>query len=401
MGNIGVNSKGETYAGTVVTDSMNFMLNPYFSFKGKMEVNASTKKVYFEGGYRTIHDCYTLKNGWVELFASLDPKNIVIPVPAVPENTGNGKLRVSIFYSLTENTVKPGFFSKAENITDPDIFHADGFISYFPSLTEYRVCDTSKLRNPSITGNMLTLNTSRCMLSGEGKMELAGNLGKLNMKSAGRISYFSLVDSTALNVLSALDFFFSDDAMKILAEALNASSAKGIDVSGINYTRSLREFTGQQEADKILAELSLYGQYKKFPEVLDHTLVLTQMQMSWNKDLRSFVSMGPIGISNIGKISINKQVNGYVEIGKRRNGDIINIYLEPDENQWYYFAYANGTMQVISSNKLFNDKLVGLKEDQRTLKSEKGGPKYQFIVGTLDKKASFLRKMKQAAGGEE
>jgi hypothetical protein len=401
MDNIGVNSKGETYAGTVITDSMNFMLNPYFRFKGKMRVDAAAKKINFEGGYKLIHDCYTLKYEWVELFASLDPKNIVIPVPAVPENTGNGKLRVSIYYSLTETTLKPGFFAKAENITDPDIFHADGFISYFPSLTEYRVCDTSKLRNPSITGNMLSLNTSRCMLSGEGKMELANNLGKVSMKSAGRIYYYSLLDSTALNVLSALDFFFSDDAMKILAEALNASSSKGLDVTGINYTRSLREFTGQQEADKILAELSLYGQYRKFPEVLDHTLVLTQLQMSWSKDLRSFISTGPIGVSNIGKISVNKQVKGYVEIGKRRSGDIINIYLEPDENLWYFFYYASGTMQVISSDKSFNDKLIGLKEQQRVIKGEKGESNYQFIIGLADKKATFLRKMKQATGGEE
>ena len=238
------------------------------------------------------------------------------------------------------------------------------------------------------------------MLTGEGQMQIATNLGQLGMKSAGEISYFSLVDSTSLNVLSAFDFFFPDEALKVFADAVNASESKGIDISGLNYTRSLREFVGQQEADKMLTELSLYGQYRKFPEILNHTLILTGLQMSWNKDLRSFISKGPIGINNMGKTAVNKKVKGYVEIGKRRSGDIINLYFEPEENQWYFFSYSNGTMQVLSSNSAFNDKLSGLKESERVIKGEKGKPNYQFILGTGEKKATFLRKMKQAAGNE-
>ena len=248
-----------------------------------------------------------------------------------------------------------------------------------------------------LTGNMLSLNTSRCLLTGQGQMQIAANLGMVQMNSAGEINYYSLVDSTSLNVLSAIDFYFSADALKLFADALTASEAKGIDVSGLSYTRSLREFAGQEEADKILTELSLYGQFRKFPAALDHTIVLTGLQMSWNKNLRSFISKGPIGISNLGRQAVNRLVNGYAEVGKRRAGDVINLYFEPDENQWYFFTYSNGTMQVLSSNKDFNDKIAGLKEDQRIIKGEKGKTTYQYILGTSEKKAAFLRKMKQAA----
>jgi len=334
----------------------------------------------------------------VKLKAQLDSKNIVIPVAEMTENTGSGKLRVSIYYSTTENTVMPGFFSKAENITDPDIIKSGGYVTYFPKTSEYWVADSTIFRNQMLPGNKLILNTSRCILSGIGQLQVATNLGRLQMKSAGEINYYSITDSTSINMLSALDFFFQEDALKVLADALNASTAKGIDVSATSYTRALREFVGKNEADKILSELSLYGQYRRFPDVLDHTLVLTGLQMSWNKDLRSFVSKGPIGIGNIGKQSVNKQVNGYLEIGKRRSGDIINLYIEPEDKQWYFFSYANGTMQVISSNQAFNDKLSGLKEAQRLIKGEKGQPTYQFILGTGEKKATFLRKMRQAAG---
>ncbi len=400
MKSIGVNSDGETFADTKVSDSMNFMMNKYFKFKGTIGVNASTNLLRYEGGYGFIYDCYALKHDWIKLYADIDPKKVVIPVPEMPENTGNGKLRTSIYFSLTDNTIKPGFFSKAENVTDPDIFKASGFVTYFPQRSEYRVTDTSKLNNPLLTGNMLTFNTARCLLTGEGQMDFATNLGQLRMMSAGEINYFSLVDSTSCNVLHALDFFFPNEALKVMADVINASEAKGMDVSGINYTRSLREFIGQQDADKILTELSLYGQFKKFPEALDHSMILTQVQMSWDKDLRSFISKGPIGISNFGKNSVNKQVKGYIEIGKRRAGDIINMYFEINESMWFFFTYSNGTLQAISSNTDFNSKLTGLKEDQRVIKAKHGIQSYQFIIGTIDKKVIFLRKIKKALGEE-
>lgn len=398
MNKIEVNSKGETFAGAAISDSMNFMLNKYFRFVGNMEVNASSKLINFEGGFGFIQNCNALQYEWVKLRAQLDSKNIIIPIAPITENTGSGKLRVSIYYSTTENTVMPGFFSKAENITDPDIIKSGGFVTYFPQTSEYWVADSAIFRNQQIPGNKLILNTSRCILSGQGQLQVATNLGRLQMKSAGEIKYFSIPDSTSLTMLSALDFFFSDEAMKTLADALNASTAKGIDIADANYTRSLREFVGKNEADKILSELTTYGQYRRFPDVLDHTLVLTGLQMSWNKDLRSFISKGTVGIGNIGKQPVNKQVKGYLEIGKRRSGDIINLYIEPEDKQWYYFAYANGTMQVVSSNQAFNEKLAGLKEAQRLIKADKGQPSYQFILGTSDKKNTFLRKMRQAAG---
>lgn len=401
MNSIAVDSKGSTFAGTAIADSMNFMLNKYFRFKGKMEINASTKLIYFEGGFGFIYDCSNLDQEWVELRSLLDSKNIVIPIPDIVENTGNGKLRTSIYYSTTENNVKPGFFAKAENITDPDIIKSGGFLTYSPANSSYILADSAKIINPQMAGNKLSLNTSRCILTGEGLLQVGNNLGRLQLKSAGEINYYSIVDSTYLTMMSAFDFFFSEEAMTILSEALNASQAKGIDVSSNSYTRPLREFVGKDDADKILSELSAYGQYRKFPDVLDHTLVLSGLRMSWNKDLRSYISKGAIGISNIGKHSVNKQMKGYLEIGKRRSGDIINLYIEPEENQWYYFSYSNGTMQVIASNKTFNDKLAGLKESDRLIKGEKGLPAYQFILGTPDKKSTFLRKMSQATGAEE
>jgi hypothetical protein len=400
MKNIAVNGKGETVAGTAISDSLNFQLNRYFNFRGKMEIVASSTRIGFEGGYSLIHDCDAIAKEWIKVSAQLDPKRILIPVSDDPENTGNGNLRVSLYYSTTENMIRPAFFNKVENITDPNIITANGFIVFDPKRAEYRVADSAKLRDAFRTGNQLSLSTARCMLSGEGKMQVGTGLGRLQMTSAGEISYFTLVDSTTLDLMTALDFFFPEEALKVMADAINASESKGADISSLNYTRPLREFAGNEEADKIMTELSLYGQFKRFPEVLNHSLVLTPLRLKWNGDMRSFLSQGDVGVGYIGRTPVNKLVNGYFEVSKRRSGDVINLYLVPAQDQWYFFTYSNGTLQAISSNKDFNDRITGLKEGDRVLKEEKGVPNYQFIIGTAEKKDSFLRKMRQANAEE-
>ena len=101
-------------------------------------------------------------------------------------------------------------------------------------------------------------------MQGEGLVNLLGDLGQLTMTSAGRVNYFSVNDSVSLNIMTALDFFFPDDALKVFADDLIASELKGIDISNINYTKPLREFAGQEEADKLLNNQAVRNAYDDF-----------------------------------------------------------------------------------------------------------------------------------------
>ncbi|MBK7211869.1 MAG: hypothetical protein IPH88_00930 [Bacteroidales bacterium] len=395
---VGVNEDGNSYASASISDSMGFNLNRYFGFSGILELHAERKELYFEGGYQLKHECYKIPREWIKVRAFLDPKKIAIPVEGDIENTGNGKLRVGVYYSLTENTLKPGFFAKPDNVTDLDLINAEGLIVYDAAKNEYRVASAAKQKDPSLSGNVVTLNTSRCVVQGEGRVNLTGDLGRLTMESAGKVFHSTISDSTIVNILMSLDFFFSEEALKIMADDLNASDLKGIDISSLNYTRPLREYAGTVEADKLLTELSLYGQYRKFPDILNHSMIFTDLNLVWNQELRSYINSGQIGISNLGKNSVNRYVNGHFEVIKRRTGDMFTMYLEVAPDRWYFFSYTGGTLQALSSNKEFNEKLTGLKEDQRVIKSGNGEPSYQFIISTSDKKTTFLRKMKQLKG---
>jgi hypothetical protein len=191
----------------------------------------------------------------------------------------------------------------------------------------------------------------------------------------------------------ALDFFFSDAAFGKFTEALQQANLTGVDINSEVYLNLLNNLIGDKAATELLYELNTTGQVKRLPLQIVKSILLTDLTMSWNPDLRSFISTGPFGVAGIQKDLINRQVTGYVEIGKRRTGDILNIYIETSPVDWYFFTYGSGIMQAISSNNDFNTILAGIKEDKRTLKGKGDEEGYQYIISTPEHRIAFLRKM--------
>ena len=78
------------------------------------------------------------------------------------------------------------------------------------------------------------------------------------------------------------------------------------------------------------------------------------MNLYWNESSSSFRSKGKIGIGFIGSQPINAYVDGFIEIQRRRSGDMIDIYLKGDKSTWYYFSYFKGVMMTQSGNNEYN-----------------------------------------------
>jgi len=192
------------------------------------------------------------------------------------------------------------------------------------------------------------------------------------------------------------DFFFSEDALKKMSKQFQeASSLDPAKLDRPTFEKGLREVLGKEEADKLIAQVSLYGEFKKIPETLKKPIVFNDIKMRWNDAEKSYNSFGRIGISNIDNKQINKYVNGKVELIKKRSGDVLTIYLEIDKNNWYFFTYTRGIMQAISSNSEFNTAITETKPDKRKSKAEKGQEPYQFMYSTERKKKDFLRKFEE------
>ncbi len=393
--NIHVDTTHQTVANTTIVDSSHFNLSPNFSYKGGITLKATAPFLYFDGEARIMHQCNEIKIAWVKFASQIDPNNVEIPILGNPVNENNVPLAASPVLAVTDSMHMYGAFlspvinGKKDVVLLPD----SGYLAFDKPSQQYRISSNEKLIEQSLQGNYVSLDTRRCILYGEGVMNLGPDYGPVDMKTVGNVTDYLVRDSVEAKLMVLLNFFFDDGALdKMASDFSNNGALKPIDVSKGDVQKNLRQLLGKEDADKFISDLTLYGKAKKTPKALQSTLFFSQLDMKWNQQTRSYVSVGKIGVGGIGKTSINKLCDGKIEFKKKRGADEINIYIEIDPQHWYYFNYVNGFMQVYSSNNDFNTAISSLKSDKKETKTDKGKFTFNDQSSAGTKKTMFLRK---------
>jgi len=391
--NLGVDTTGQTYATGDIADTANFKLSPFYEFKGKIKLFANNEFLTFDGRGRIMHDCDLLSKNWFAFETPINPLDIYIPIDSTTTDVNKNPLIASVLLSSDSLGIYTSFLNNKKKYSHVEVLKAQGFLYYDKESTEYRISNKDKLQEMSFSGNYLSLNTKNCKAYGEGKVDLGAKTGQVQISTAGTIQHNQLDNEAIFDLFGIIDFFFSEDALKKMSKRMQeASELDPVKLDRPTYEKGLREVIGKVEADKLIAQANLYGEFKKLPDQLRKTLVFNDLKFKWDDNKRRYKSFGKLGISNIGKEQINKYVDGKVEIIKKRSGDIVTIYLEIDKNNWYFFTYTRGMMQAISSDTDFNTAIQETKPDKRKSKAEKGQEPYQFMYSTKRKKTDFLRK---------
>jgi hypothetical protein len=163
----------------------------------------------------------------------------------------------------------------------------------------------------------------------------------------------------------------------------------------------MRELVGRDAADRMEADLGLYAEYRNIPEELDRTLVLTDVELEWSQFTRSYRYEGEIGVIRVGNRMINRKVNVIMELTKRGSGDLLDIYFMLNDNTWYYFGYNPGSLQVVSSNRVFNNYIFELKARDRKMRTRAGDTGYIYSLAPERRLQLFLRRYNSATDQEE
>jgi hypothetical protein len=397
LNKISVDTTYQTFAEGDVTDDVKFKLSPQFDFIGKVKLFAANEFLTFKGGTRLVHTCDAVKKSFLSFESVINPKEILIPINKEGVDRDNNKMASGLALSNSDSTyIYAAFASKKENYSDQEVITADGFLAFDKASSEYRISSKEKLAEQNFPGNFLSLNTKTCMINGEGKFDVVRDMGQVKVQTVGNAKYNLVNKAAEMDVLMAIDFFFDESSIKRIYDYLDAKTdADPVSTSRKTYERGLRELLPKIEAEKLISQLSLYGAFKKFPSELEHTIMFNELKLVWNQETRSFRSDGKLGIGSIYKNAVNKKIDGYIEIIKKRSGEQLNMYLKFDDNLWYYFNYANSLMQAISSDEVFNTNIKALKPDKRRSDGEKGQKGYTFILSTEKKKKDFVKKMEK------
>jgi hypothetical protein len=225
-------------------------------------------------------------------------------------------------------------------------------------------------------------------------MDLGANFGQFKLNTVGNVYLDPVQDTLHFDMMTGLDFMFNNDALKMMSDLiLSYPTLPAVSDNREVFREGIPVLMGTEKAGKFFEELALYGNPKKTPDELSNSIFLTDLKLFWNKNDMTYRSVGNIGVGYVGKNPVNRMLKGYLEVARKRSGDIFNLFLELDGNTWFFFNYQRGVMQVISSDPKFNDVINNMKPEKRVADEKDGNPPYQYLISTERRKTEFVKRM--------
>ncbi|MBN1338746.1 MAG: hypothetical protein JXA03_05445 [Bacteroidales bacterium] len=395
LSKMSVDSTFQSIGNGYISDSLGFTLSNDFDFTGNVRLKASQEFLTFDGGFRIRHTCTAGNRSWVKFISEINPKDIMIAIGDSVFDLSKNRMMAALMFSDESSRFYSGFLAAKRSKNDIPVLNTKGFLKFDKIAEDYTIAPKEKLQRNSTAGNQVSLDRRYCILRSEGKFDLHPDFNMFKMDAYGKSTHYMIPDSTTFEMVLAVDFPFESKALELMTENIMGKNLEGVDVTRPVFLKALTDILGEKEAEKLITDINLFSRIRKYPAELEHTIFFSDLNFKWDYSSRSYVSRGPIGIGSIGKQQINKYVEGFIEISKKRTGDEINIYFEFEKGRhWFYFNYRNNLLQSISSSIEYNTVLTDLKEDKRIIKGAKDQGDYMFNISDLRKKTDFLRRMK-------
>ncbi len=392
---VSVDSTYQTYAKGKIGITENFTLSPNFAFTGDVFLQANNEFLTFDGSTKLSHDCQILNRYWVNFKATINPKEIYIPIGDTLLDINNNRINAGFFITNDSIHIYPAFLTKRKNYSDIAVFKANGFLTFDKKDSKYKISNMQKLQEFNMPGDYLSLHRSACNMYGEGKINLGVNLGQVKLTSVGNVNSDLIKGDVYLDILLGITFFIENKCMDIFTKDItNIGGLEPVDLTRNVFIKGLYELVGENKANELISEYSL-GKFRKMPKELEHTIMLTDIKFKWNQKTKSYISDTLIGVGMVGKEYVNRITVGYMEIIKKRSGDKFNLYLQLSDNLWYFFSYGNNLMQVLSSNEDFNTVIKTLKPEQRKIDVEKGQAPYSYFLASPSTVKKFVKRMQE------
>jgi hypothetical protein len=318
----------------------------------------------------------------------------MIPISDKPRDMNDNLVFSGSYINIDSIHIYPAFFSAQKSWADVALVNSNGWLYFEKAKGIYLIASREKLIDQTIPGNMIAFDKNYCVLSGEGNINFGAKLDLVKFSSAGKVIH--AIDSGKVNIdaLLALDFHFSDEALRVMADEIRfMPSLKPVNLNTDLNNKGMKDLLGVSVASQLKEEMDLFGTSKNLPKEFNYKLLLNDVKLFWNESTSSFRSKGKIGIGFIGPQPINLYVDGYVEIQRRRSGDMFDIYLKGDESTWYYFSYFKGVMMTQSGNNNYNTIIGKTKLNDRKDPESTTKVPYIYMVAVEDRLVKFLQRM--------
>ncbi len=371
-----------------------FFLSPEYFFKGEVELISTEKYLKFKGGFRLNEDCVGNEDNWVAFERFIDPNHVRFEINENTKTADSSEARFGLAFSYRKNKFYPLLLQPKESVADNICLDAYGDLDFDTVQKAFRVGTIQRLQgNFDAKGSFVKLDNKHCVMEGDGMLNLRTKFYRIKFSAAGLFRHLLIPDSTYFRTSIVLDFHFDEELLKMMTDSLRLAQGKIVEVEKSPLRIAMREQLDKETINRLMVELSLYGQFKNVPEALKGTIIFSDVKLRWDPYSKSYISEGPIGVGFINGMAVNKYMDGLMQIQMGRSGSHIHFYLHPGGKSWYFFTYSNGIMQSISSDMNYNVALSEIKEDKRVLHPKDEDNYYEYVISTRRKKVDFLRRI--------
>jgi hypothetical protein len=325
----------------------------------------------------------------------------MIPVSDKPRDINDNQVFSGSFINTDSIHIYPAFLSTQKSWNDIALINSGGYLFYDKARSRYIITSLQKLADETLNGNMISFDKNNCILSGEGNINFGAKFDLVNFAGAGKIEHSLDSGKVNLEAIVGLDFHFSQEALKAMADEIRLiPSLKAVNLNSDLNKKGMKDLMGIGAASQLKEELDLFGTSRNLPKEFTYELLLNDVNLYWNEATSSFRSRGKIGIGFVGNQPINVYVDGFIEIQRRRTGDMIDVYLKANASTWYYFSYFRGVMMTQSGSSSFNTIITSAKPNDRKDPKSSAKIPYSYMIAVEDRLARFLRRMANENGEE-
>ena len=410
--------KTVTRADGEVTELDTFYIDHKTEFRGKINLNAESKNLSFNGFAR--FDAPNIPSReWFSVKFEGDKNDLAITYEK-PKNYEGDPLRTGIFLSKSSAKMYPSIMMPLFLRKDRVIMEArgdkTGIFKYDKKKDQFNFGDSLKMAANTVYGNKLSYSNKSGKIISEGKINIGSGLDYLEIKAAGKLETqfpeeivqmdgFSEPGITEMDftLMVGVDVIIPEKLLKIIASDLQSSSfdAQIVDYfkDSEYYEMALREFIPNDKEYGTAVNkmkntgLDLPGKYDQFE------FFFSNLKMNWNSEYQSFISTNQkFGLSSINGEVVNRMVEGYVEFKMPTNqDDRVYIYLKSPSEYYYFFGYKQGILSATSNNEKFNEALLNLKKKETTIKMD-DGEFYEIAPVNQGTAQMFVNRIRAAKG---
>jgi hypothetical protein len=340
-----------------IPDSINFNVGTKLAFRGNAILHSFNKNLEYNGFFKPLHELYLPKTDWFKSAAVINPDTVYIDLLPPLTNLNRAVLNCGFILTADSTHVSPAMFSRKRSNNDIELLKVEGTYTYNDKFDEFRIGPYAKVfGQPAKLGNFMAVSESKKAIYGEGKFNFNLDIPKFKLITAGNGS-FSLRDTTfTMNIAAVVDFEMPANALKLMVDSITDQSSSNSndyfkkEILNIAIPEMVDDKTLKKMSDDASDELE-----GKLINDLFKSFFITDLKFKYDINTRSFISEGDFGVRSIDKYSIERRLQGRIQILKTRTKEEFVIYLQQNNGSWYYFKYSKGNLSILGSDPLFNE----------------------------------------------